>query len=131
MPSPAFVEAIRKRGAEVVQQTGNRYRLELFADRPDLAGAIASRNAQTAMVGASGTSSSLMTMEIPAVPGLPAPAQTATPGNPKSKIQNPKSNDLPDPGRTLLEAARESGAQVRGFRPALRSLEDIFLEAVE
>src|SRR5438552_15997216 len=46
MPSPAFVEAIRKRGAEVVQQTGNRYRLELFANRPDLAGAIASRYAQ-------------------------------------------------------------------------------------
>ena len=28
-------------------------------------------------------------------------------------------------------AARESGAQVRGFRPAERSLEDIFLEAVD
>jgi ABC-2 type transport system ATP-binding protein len=36
-----------------------------------------------------------------------------------------------DPGRAVLEAAREAGAQLRGFRPAVRSLEDIFLEAVE
>lgn len=36
-----------------------------------------------------------------------------------------------DYGRQLFEAARESGAQVRGFRPALRSLEDIFMEAVD
>jgi len=36
-----------------------------------------------------------------------------------------------DTGRQLFEAARESGAQVRGFHPALRSLEDIFMEAVE
>ena len=36
-----------------------------------------------------------------------------------------------DPGRELFAAARESGAQVRGYRPAVRSLEDIFLEAVE
>jgi ABC-2 type transport system ATP-binding protein len=36
-----------------------------------------------------------------------------------------------DPGRLLLEAAQESGAQIRGFRPAMRSLEDVFLEAVE
>lgn len=36
-----------------------------------------------------------------------------------------------DPGKQVFEAARESGAQVRGLRPALRSLEDIFLEAVE
>jgi ABC-2 type transport system ATP-binding protein len=35
------------------------------------------------------------------------------------------------PGRTLFEVARESGAQVREFRSAQRSLEDIFLEAVE
>jgi ABC-2 type transport system ATP-binding protein len=32
--------------------------------------------------------------------------------------------------KLLFSAARESGAQVRGFRPAVRSLEDIFLEAV-
>ena len=36
-----------------------------------------------------------------------------------------------DLGRILFEAAKDSGAQVRGFRPALRSLEDIFMEAVE
>lgn len=33
-------------------------------------------------------------------------------------------------GQLLFEAARESGAQVRGFRPAQRSLEEIFMEAV-
>ncbi|MFM7321992.1 MAG: ATP-binding cassette domain-containing protein, partial [Armatimonadota bacterium] len=39
----------------------------------------------------------------------------------------------PDPaklGSTILEAARESGVQVRAFRAALRSLEDVFLEAI-
>ncbi len=34
-------------------------------------------------------------------------------------------------GVILFEAAKETGAQVRGFRPALRSLEDVFLEAIE
>ena len=38
---------------------------------------------------------------------------------------------LADPGKTLFEAAVESGAQVRGFHPSARTLEDIFLEAVE
>ncbi len=38
---------------------------------------------------------------------------------------------MADPGRQIFEAAAESGAQVRGFKPALRSLEDIFMEAVE
>jgi ABC-2 type transport system ATP-binding protein len=36
----------------------------------------------------------------------------------------------PRVGQMLFEAARESGAQVRGFRPAQRSLEEIFMEAV-
>lgn len=31
----------------------------------------------------------------------------------------------------VFEAARESGAQVRGFQPAQRSLEDIFMGAVD
>jgi hypothetical protein len=34
-------------------------------------------------------------------------------------------------GRLIFESARESGAQVRGFRPAQRRLEDIFMEALE
>jgi ABC-2 type transport system ATP-binding protein len=34
-------------------------------------------------------------------------------------------------GRQIFEAAREAGAQGRGFQTARRSLEDIFLEAVE
>ena len=37
----------------------------------------------------------------------------------------------PDPGRLLFESAREAGVQVRGLGAAERSLEDIFLEAVE
>ena len=37
----------------------------------------------------------------------------------------------PDPGRLVFESARESGVQVRGLGAAERSLEDIFLEAVE
>lgn len=36
-----------------------------------------------------------------------------------------------DAGRELFLAAREAGAQVRGFQRAVRSLEDVFLEAVE
>jgi ABC-2 type transport system ATP-binding protein len=36
-----------------------------------------------------------------------------------------------DIGRRIFLAARESGAEVRGFRPAQRSLQDIFMEAVE
>jgi ABC-2 type transport system ATP-binding protein len=38
---------------------------------------------------------------------------------------------LSDPGKTLFEAAAEAGAQVRGFHPSARTLEDIFMEAVE
>ena len=34
-------------------------------------------------------------------------------------------------GRLLFETARRSGAQLRGFRAARRSLEDVFVEAVE
>ncbi len=34
-------------------------------------------------------------------------------------------------GRTLFEVAKQVGGQVRGFHPATRSLEDIFLEAIE
>ncbi len=33
-------------------------------------------------------------------------------------------------GLVVMQAARESGAQVRGFHPAVRSLEEAFLEAV-
>jgi ABC-2 type transport system ATP-binding protein len=36
-----------------------------------------------------------------------------------------------NPGQALFAAARESGAQIRGFSTARRSLEDVFLEAVE
>jgi ABC-2 type transport system ATP-binding protein len=34
-------------------------------------------------------------------------------------------------GRLIFEAGKESGVQVRSFRPAQRSLEDVFMEAVD
>jgi ABC-2 type transport system ATP-binding protein len=36
-----------------------------------------------------------------------------------------------DPGRALFTAAREAQAEIRGFKPAVRSLEDVFMETVE
>jgi len=39
--------------------------------------------------------------------------------------------ETPEVGRQIFLAAKEAGAQVRGFQTAQRSLEDIFLEAVE
>lgn len=36
-----------------------------------------------------------------------------------------------DPGREVFAAALETRAEVRGFKPATRSLEDVFMEAVE
>ena len=65
-----FLEAMRRRGAEVLRSTGSRYRLS-----------------------------------------LPCTPQEA--------------------GRQICLAVKESGAQLRGFQTAQRSLEDIFLEAVE
>jgi ABC-2 type transport system ATP-binding protein len=47
----------------------------------------------------------------------------------RARLLLPDGND--DLGRVLFEAAKVSGAQVRGFQPAMRSLEDIFLEAIE
>ncbi|MGC8668722.1 MAG: ABC transporter ATP-binding protein [Chthonomonadales bacterium] len=45
------------------------------------------------------------------------------------RIRLPKG--IADPARFLFECAEEGRAQVRGFRPAARSLEDVFVEAVE
>ncbi len=39
-------------------------------------------------------------------------------------------SDQTDPAALILRTARETGAQVRGIQPALRSLEDVFMEAV-
>jgi ABC-2 type transport system ATP-binding protein len=36
-----------------------------------------------------------------------------------------------DVGRMLFGAAKASGAQVRGFRPAMRSLDDVYVEAAD
>ncbi|MDE2126630.1 MAG: ABC transporter ATP-binding protein [Armatimonadetes bacterium] len=36
-----------------------------------------------------------------------------------------------DIGRLLFTCARDSSSQVRGFKPALRTLEDVFMESVE
>jgi ABC-2 type transport system ATP-binding protein len=41
------------------------------------------------------------------------------------------SQGTPNVGRLIFEAAKESETQVRSFRPAQRSLEDVFMEAVE
>src|SRR5262249_43185856 len=113
---------------QVLSQAANRYRLALFVDHPGLAVALANRNAVPVGAGAGGSGGTLrmevpsagsggtVSMDIPMVPGLPPTASAPA---------------LPDPGRSLFEAAKESGAQVPGFHPALRSLEDIFLEAVE
>jgi ABC-2 type transport system ATP-binding protein len=48
-----------------------------------------------------------------------------------SKLRLAFPPDSPAVGRTLFEAARASGAQIRGFRPAQRRLEDVFMEAIE
>jgi len=67
--SPAFLDAMQRRGAEIVQTLGARCRLAL-------------------------------------------------------------TGDTDDPGRLVFAAAREAQAEVRGFAPAERSLEDVVLEAV-
>ncbi|HTE20428.1 MAG TPA: ABC transporter ATP-binding protein [Armatimonadota bacterium] len=69
LPSPAFLEAMQRRGAALVSEMGSHYRLRL--------------------------------------------------------------REHEDPAREIFTAARETGAEVRGFRPAVRSLEDVFMEAVE
>jgi ABC-2 type transport system ATP-binding protein len=45
------------------------------------------------------------------------------------RVEIPTAGAKADVGRLLFEAGREAGAQVRGFRPALRSLDDVFIEA--
>jgi ABC-2 type transport system ATP-binding protein len=39
--------------------------------------------------------------------------------------------DTANAGRLLFQASRETATQLRGFRPAQRSLEDVFMEAIE
>jgi hypothetical protein len=39
--------------------------------------------------------------------------------------------EMADVARVVFEAAREAGAQVRGIMPARRSLEEVFMEAVD
>lgn len=70
LPSPAFLQALRGRGAEVVREMGSRCRISL-----------------------------------------------------------PEGTE--NPARMLFEAARETGAEVRGFQPAVRTMEDVFMEVVE
>ncbi len=41
-----------------------------------------------------------------------------------------KQNACADIGSLLLQTAQQTGAQVRGFEPAIRSLEDVFMEAL-
>jgi ABC-2 type transport system ATP-binding protein len=48
-----------------------------------------------------------------------------------SKLRLAFPTNKPNVGRTLFEAARTSGTQIRGFRLAQRRLEDVFMEAIE
>jgi ABC-2 type transport system ATP-binding protein len=56
-------------------------------------------------------------------------ARLATQQGSRLRFEFPVGTD--DVGRRIFLAGRESGAEVRGFRPAQRSLQDIFMEAVE
>jgi len=56
-------------------------------------------------------------------------ARLATQQGSRLRFEFPVGTD--DIGQRLFLAARESGAEVRGFKPAQRSLQDIFMEAVE
>jgi len=68
LPSPEFLAAMERRGAELISELGAHYRLRLEKD---------------------------------------------------------------DAGREVFAAALEARAEVRGFKPAMRSLEDVFMEAAE
>jgi ABC-2 type transport system ATP-binding protein len=48
-----------------------------------------------------------------------------------SKLRLAFPPQMPNVSRALFEAARTSGAQIRGFRLAQRRLEDVFMEAIE
>ncbi len=48
-----------------------------------------------------------------------------------SKIRLAFPPNRPQVGRTLFDAARTTGTQIRGFRLAQRRLEDVFMEAIE
>jgi len=56
-------------------------------------------------------------------------ARLATQQGSRLRFEFPVGTD--DIGQRLFLAARQSGAEVRGFKPAQRSLQDIFMEAVE
>jgi ABC-2 type transport system ATP-binding protein len=99
--STAFLESLERQGARLLSALGSRYRLEL----PSVA-----------------------------APGsrLQAPGPTrASPSQAWSLEPGSWSASEASVGRMLFRIARETGAQLRGFRFAQRSLEEIFLEAVE
>jgi ABC-2 type transport system ATP-binding protein len=48
-----------------------------------------------------------------------------------SQLRLALSEDAGDPGALVFGIALSSGAQVRALRPALRSLEDVFMEAID
>jgi ABC-2 type transport system ATP-binding protein len=101
--SPAFLAALERQGARLLSALGPRYRLELPPS------SVAALGAWRLALGKDG--------------------QGAVP--PSAKRQAPSAASEASIGRSLFRIARETGAQLRGFRFAQRSLEEIFLEAVE
>jgi ABC-2 type transport system ATP-binding protein len=73
-------------------------------------------------------------LELPSVaaPGSrrPAPGESMSSQPGTGSLELGAGSEAPF-GRLLFQIARETGAQLRGFRFAQRSLEEIFLEAVE
>jgi ABC-2 type transport system ATP-binding protein len=104
--SPAFLESLERQGARLLSAFGPRYRLELR-------GACGAALGSWLLAPGEGGSYSTRSQE----PGARSGSEATTSG---ASI-----------GRMLFRIARETGAQLRGFRFAQRSLEEIFLEAVE
>jgi ABC-2 type transport system ATP-binding protein len=99
--SPAFLESLERQGARLLSALGPRYRLELPS--------VAALGARRSALGPT----------------------TAGPSQAESREPRAESASEASIGRSLFRIARETGAQLRGFRFAQRSLEEIFLEAVE
>jgi ABC-2 type transport system ATP-binding protein len=99
--SPAVLECLERQGARLRSALGPRYRVELPS--------VAAPGARCQVP--DGTKAG------------PVPAWSLEPG-----AWSASEGSF---GRMLFRIARETGAQLRGFRFAQRSLEEIFLEAVE
>ncbi len=113
--SDPFVEAMRRRGAEVLHTFGSNIRFGF--SRPTVTAETSPEEASDRAIQASRGNSSAL-------------ASNAS-DNGSELDQHIAQITAGTIGRQLFEAARESGAQVRGFRLAQRSLEDVFVESAE